>query len=60
MYRTFLESEVSNSKLRGDLYEKMVKIDHSEPSAEEHARRAVTKLRYMQVTYPGPFHVCIL
>lgn len=46
--RTFLESEVMNGKARNDLYEKMVKIDPHEPTAEEHASKAVTKLRYMQ------------
>jgi len=57
--RTFLESEVSNTKLRGDLYDKMVNIDHNAPTAEEHSCRAVTKLRYMQVTYPPTVRVCI-
>jgi len=52
--RTFLESEVTNPKLRGDLYDKMVKIDRSALTAEEHSRQAVTKLRYMQV----PYQVC--
>ena len=47
--RTFLESAVKNTKLRPDLYEKMIKIDASEPTAEEHENRAVSKLRYMQV-----------
>ena len=46
--RTFLESEASNAKPRSDLYEKMVKIDPSAPNAEEHAAKAITKLRYMQ------------
>lgn len=45
--RTFLESEVSNTKARTDLYEKMIKVDASAPTTEEHQARAVTKLRYM-------------
>jgi len=48
--RTFLESEVNNAMLRGDLYDKMVKIDRSVLTAEEHAHQAVTKLRYMKVS----------
>jgi 1D-myo-inositol-triphosphate 3-kinase len=46
--RTFLESEVLNSKERTDLYEKMIKIDPTAPTPEEHARGSITKLRYMQ------------
>lgn len=49
MRRTFLESEVKNPALRSDLYEKMVKIDPSAATAEEHDKGAITKLRYMQV-----------
>ncbi|KAK4326925.1 hypothetical protein Pmani_002580 [Petrolisthes manimaculis] len=45
--RTFLESEVSNTKARKDLYEKMIKVDASAPTPEEHEAKAVTKLRYM-------------
>lgn len=33
--RTFLESEVSNTKMRKDLYDKMVAIDPSEATEEE-------------------------
>eukprot|EP00037_Helgoeca_nana_P012749 m.116440 g.116440 ORF g.116440 m.116440 type:complete len:443 (+) comp21625_c0_seq6:989-2317(+) len=44
--RTFLESEVSKSKLRKDLVEKMVKLDPDEPTKEE-LRDGITKLRYM-------------
>uniref|UniRef100_A0A453YUX6 Kinase n=1 Tax=Anopheles gambiae TaxID=7165 RepID=A0A453YUX6_ANOGA len=47
-FRTFTESEVSNTALREDLYQKMIAVDPSAPSAEEHARQAITKLRYMQ------------
>uniref|UniRef100_A0A914UWM3 Kinase n=1 Tax=Plectus sambesii TaxID=2011161 RepID=A0A914UWM3_9BILA len=46
--RTFLEAEVMNPVLRKDLYQKMIKLDPSEPTEEEHANCAVTKLRYMQ------------
>ncbi|XP_075220169.1 inositol-trisphosphate 3-kinase-like protein [Lycorma delicatula] len=46
--RTFLESEVQNSSLRPDLYLKMVSLDPTAPTPEEHAAKAVTKLRYMQ------------
>uniref|UniRef100_A0A2P2I5M4 Kinase n=1 Tax=Hirondellea gigas TaxID=1518452 RepID=A0A2P2I5M4_9CRUS len=45
--RTFLEGEVSNTKPRPDLYDKMVKVSPEEPTAEEREARAVTKLRYM-------------
>ncbi|XP_066998196.2 inositol-trisphosphate 3-kinase homolog isoform X2 [Anabrus simplex] len=46
--RTFLESEVEKTTARCDLYQKMVQVDPSAPSPEEHEARAVTKLRYMQ------------
>ncbi|PAV83399.1 hypothetical protein WR25_16130 [Diploscapter pachys] len=46
--RTFLESEVSNTKKRADLYEKMIQIDPDEPTPEEHKCKEITKLRYMQ------------
>ncbi|KRJ97978.1 uncharacterized protein Dyak_GE18870, isoform B [Drosophila yakuba] len=45
--RTFLESEVSNAKLRPDLYQKMIAVDAGAPTAAEHEARAITKLRYM-------------
>lgn len=45
--RTFLESEVKNSTLRPDLYEKMISVDSTAPTAEEHELKAITKLRYM-------------
>lgn len=47
--RTFLECEMKNSSKRRDLYEKMIALDPNEPTAEEHAIGAITKLRYMQV-----------
>ncbi|XP_021003687.2 inositol-trisphosphate 3-kinase homolog isoform X2 [Parasteatoda tepidariorum] len=46
--RTFLESEVENSKARTDLYEKMIKVDPNAPTPEEQEAKAITKLRYMQ------------
>lgn len=46
--RTFLESEVSKSAARTDLYQKMVAIDPMAPTPEEHKEKAVSKLRYMQ------------
>lgn len=45
--RTFLESEVDNPTLRADLYKKMIAVDPTAPTAEEHALQAITKLRYM-------------
>ncbi|CAH1790562.1 unnamed protein product [Owenia fusiformis] len=51
--RTFLESEVKNPVLRKDLYEKMVKLDASEPTEEENSQSSVTKLRYMQFREKG-------
>ncbi|KAI1725237.1 inositol polyphosphate kinase domain-containing protein [Ditylenchus destructor] len=46
--RTFLMSEVSNKTKRTDLYKKMVDIDPNEPTEEENADKAITKLRYMK------------
>jgi len=46
--RTFLESEVSNPKLRSDLFDKLMKVDSSLATDQEKQQRAVTKLRYMQ------------
>ena len=46
--RTFLESEVSNGNKRADLYRKMVGLAPDEPTEQEHADGAITKLRYMQ------------
>lgn len=45
--RTFLESEVTKSEVRNDLYEKMIAIAPEEPTEDEHKQQAVTKLRYM-------------
>jgi 1D-myo-inositol-triphosphate 3-kinase len=45
--RTFLESEVQNSKPRHDLFEKMKKIDPKALTEEELSRGWITKLRYM-------------
>ncbi|KAG9511229.1 Inositol-trisphosphate 3-kinase A [Fragariocoptes setiger] len=50
--RTFCENEFqkasSDNKLRSDLYEKMIKINESAPTAEEKQVQAITKLRYMK------------
>ncbi|XP_012540122.1 inositol-trisphosphate 3-kinase homolog isoform X1 [Monomorium pharaonis] len=46
--RTFLESEVSKTTARPDLYQKMIAVDPDAPTELEHEQRAVTKLRYMQ------------
>lgn len=46
--RTFLESEVTNTAKREDLYRKMVELAPDEPTEEERAEGRVTKLRYMQ------------
>lgn len=45
--RTFLESEVRNSKPRPDLYQKLISVDPTACTAQEHAAQAVTKLTYM-------------
>ncbi|XP_067400045.1 inositol-trisphosphate 3-kinase B-like [Emydura macquarii macquarii] len=50
--RTYLEEELTKALLkptpRKDMYQKMVKVDPSAATAEEHSQRAVTKPRYMQ------------
>ncbi|XP_061089457.1 inositol-trisphosphate 3-kinase B [Conger conger] len=50
--RTYLEEELARARsspcLRADMYQKMVKVDPTAPSAEEHTQAGVTKPRYMQ------------
>ncbi|XP_069317335.1 inositol-trisphosphate 3-kinase A isoform X1 [Eulemur rufifrons] len=50
--RTYLEEELTKArerpKLRKDMYKKMLAVDPTAPTEEEHAQRAVTKPRYMQ------------
>ncbi|XP_059372744.1 inositol-trisphosphate 3-kinase B-like isoform X2 [Carassius carassius] len=50
--RTYQEEEIikarSNASVRSDMYQKMMKIDPEAPTAEEHAQKGVTKLRYLQ------------
>ncbi|KAM6923625.1 inositol-trisphosphate 3-kinase A-like [Xenentodon cancila] len=50
--RTYQEEELIKARnkatLRSDMYQKMVTIDASAPSAEEHAQKGVTKWRYLQ------------
>ncbi|KZC11299.1 Inositol-trisphosphate 3-kinase A, partial [Dufourea novaeangliae] len=46
--RTFLESEVSKTTARPDLYLKMIAVDPNAPMKQENEQHAVTKLRYMQ------------
>lgn len=49
--RTYLEEELSKAKekpkLRKDMYEKMIQIDPSAPTEDEHRAKGVTKPRYM-------------
>ncbi|BFZ12384.1 hypothetical protein BsWGS_15423 [Bradybaena similaris] len=50
--RTYLEKELHKARqsptLRKDMYQKMIEIDCSAPTSEEHEQKAVTKPRYMQ------------
>ncbi|XP_066506030.1 inositol-trisphosphate 3-kinase B isoform X2 [Hoplias malabaricus] len=50
--RTYQEEEIfkarTKANLRTDMYQKMVKVDPTAPTEEEHERKGVTKLRYMQ------------
>ncbi|KAK2849013.1 hypothetical protein Q5P01_008847 [Channa striata] len=50
--RTYQEEELTKAQtkatLRSDMYQKMMKIDPSAPSEEEHAKKGVTKWRYLQ------------
>ncbi|KAK9518190.1 hypothetical protein VZT92_023502 [Zoarces viviparus] len=50
--RTYQEEELikarTNATLRSDMYQKMMKIDPSAPSEEEHEQGGVTKCRYLQ------------
>ena len=47
--RTFLENDVSNIRARPDLYEKLIKIDSSAATQDEHQLKAITKLRYVPI-----------
>ncbi|XP_072296942.1 inositol-trisphosphate 3-kinase A isoform X2 [Eucyclogobius newberryi] len=50
--RTYLEEELTKARKkpspRPDMYQKMVEVDPSAPTTEEHDQKAVTKPRYMQ------------
>jgi len=45
--RSFKESEIAKQALRGDLYQRMVGLDPSAPTPEEHRVQACTKHRWM-------------
>jgi len=45
--RSFLENECKSQKLRDDLYQRMLEISPEEPTAEERAKKAITKHRWM-------------
>lgn len=50
--RTYLEEELAKARekptLRKDMYQKMVDVDPSAPTTEEHSQKGITKPRYMQ------------
>uniref|UniRef100_A0A4W5NJB0 Kinase n=1 Tax=Hucho hucho TaxID=62062 RepID=A0A4W5NJB0_9TELE len=50
--RTYQEEELTKSHtkptLRTDMYQKMVKVDPTAPTVEEHEQRGMTKWRYLQ------------
>ena len=58
IFRTFLESEVTNTALRKDLYDKMVALDPNAPTPEERMSQSITKLRYMQVHHHTLLSLC--
>mmetsp|Transcript_34349 Transcript_34349/g.80398 ORF Transcript_34349/g.80398 Transcript_34349/m.80398 type:complete len:459 (-) Transcript_34349:105-1481(-) len=45
--RSFGEEEVHSEKQRPDLYKRMVELDPSAPTPEEHRAQAITKYRWM-------------
>jgi len=45
--RSFAEDEIVSKKSRPDLYMRMMKIDATEPTDEEHEAQAITKYRWM-------------
>ncbi|BFZ07770.1 hypothetical protein BsWGS_10811 [Bradybaena similaris] len=50
--RTYLEEELQKARkspsMRKDMYQKMIEVDSTAPTPEEHEHKAVTKPRYMQ------------
>lgn len=47
--RCFAESELTCTKPRNDLYERLLQMDPSKPTAAEHAAKAITKARWMTI-----------